>query len=76
LPVGIATQKQHLVSRLVVDKSAQQLKNFFDVAVELIQVIARACRHDHLSQFNAEDLTTWRQEMAQLSGVAYGGIGA
>ena len=73
-PVGIATQKPHLVSRLVVQKSAQQLKNFFEASVELMQVMARACGHSHLSEFNADDLTTWKREMADLSGVRYGGV--
>jgi len=73
-PVGIATQKPHLVSRLVVESSAIQLKNFFDASIELMQVMARACGHDHLSGFTLEDLTTWKKDMADLSGVAYGGV--
>ena len=73
-PVGIATQKPHLVSRLVAEKSAQQLKNFFEASVELMQVMARACGHDHLSKFKADDLTTWKRDMADLSGVSYGGV--
>lgn len=74
-PVGIATQKPGLVRRLQVDKSAQQLANFFDASVELMQVMARACGHDHLSKFNSADLTTWKRNMADLSGVSYGGLG-
>ena len=74
-PVGIASQKPHLVSRLVVEKSAEQLKNFFEASTELMQVMARACGHTHLSQFNQNDLTTWKKDMADLSGVAYGGLG-
>ncbi len=73
-PVGIATQKPHLVSRLVVESSALQLKNFFEATVELMQVMARACGHDHLSKFAIDDLTTWKTHMAELSGVAYGGV--
>ena len=73
-PVGIATQKPHLVSRLLVDKSAQQLANFFSASTELMQVMARACGHDHVSKFNQDDLTTWKRDMADLSGVAFGGI--
>ena len=73
-PVGIATQKPHLVSRLVVEKSAERLTNFFDASVELMQVMARACGHDHLSKFNIDDLTTWKKGMADLSGVAFGGV--
>jgi glutamate synthase domain-containing protein 2 len=74
-PVGIATQKPHLVSRLVIESSAKQLKNFFDASVELMQVMARACGHDHLSKFTIEDLTTWRKHMAELSGIDFGGVG-
>ena len=75
-PVGIATQKPHLVSRLVIDKSAERLASFFAAAVELMQVMARACGHRHLREFNAGDLVTWKSEMAKLSGVEYAGVGA
>jgi glutamate synthase domain-containing protein 2 len=73
-PVGIATQKPHLVNRLQIEKSARQLTNFFEASVELMQVMARACGYSHLNQFQPEDLTTWKREMADLSGVAYGGV--
>ena len=73
-PVGIATQKPHLVSRIVVERSARQLHNFFSAATQLMQVMARACGHDHLSKFAPGDLTTWKREMSDLSGVAYGGV--
>ena len=73
-PVGIATQKPNLVSRLLVDRSAQQLANFFSASTELMQVMARACGHDHVSKFNQDDLTTWKRDMADLTGVAFGGI--
>ena len=73
-PVGIATQKPGLRSRLVVDESARRLAQFFESAVELMVVLARACGHDRLDQFTADDLTTFDREMAHLSGIAYGGI--
>ena len=73
-PVGIATQKPELVSRLVVEKSARQLANFLDASVHLMQVMARACGHDHLSKLCFDDLVTWKKEMATLSGVAFGGV--
>ena len=72
-PVGIATQKPHLVSRLVADSSALRLKNFFDASTELMKVLARACGHHSLSEFDLSDLTTFDQQMADLSGVAFGG---
>jgi len=73
-PVGIATQKAHLWRRLKIDKGAEQLNNFFRASTELMQVMARACGHDHLSQFVVDDLTTWNREMAHLTGIAYGGV--
>ncbi|WP_037265697.1 glutamate synthase-related protein [Roseivivax halodurans] len=73
-PVGIATQRPHLVNRLVVETSARRLATFFAAATELMQVMARACGHDHVAKFEARDLTTWKREMAELSGIAYGGV--
>jgi len=72
-PVGIATQKPHLVSRVIVDKSADQLARFFETSVDLMKILARACGHDHFNQFDRSDLTTWKRDMADLSGVPYGG---
>jgi len=36
--------------------------------------LARACGHEHLNQFNANDLTTWKKDMADLTGINYAGI--
>ncbi len=74
-PVGIATQKPHLVERLVVEESAKRLTNFLSAATELMTVMARACGHDHLNGFELDDLITWKQEMSRLAGVRYGGVG-
>ena len=73
-PVGIATQNPQLRQRLKVETDARQLDNFFRAATELMQVMARACGHDHLNQFCSDDLTTWNREMAHLTGIAYGGL--
>jgi glutamate synthase domain-containing protein 2 len=75
-PVGIATQKPHLRQRLDIDTAAQQLNSFFRATTELMQVMARACGHDHLNKFCIDDLTTWSREMAQLTSIAYGGVSA
>lgn len=75
-PAGIATQKADLRQRLNVDKSARQLKNFFEASTELMTVMARACGHDALSKFNQNDLSTWHREMAMLSGIRYAGVGS
>ncbi|MGI9521333.1 MAG: glutamate synthase-related protein [Hyphomicrobiaceae bacterium] len=73
-PVGIATQKPHLTSRLIVEKSADRLKNFLETSVQLMQVMARACGHEHLNEFKQSDLTTWKHDMHRLSGVRYAGV--
>jgi len=36
--------------------------------------MARGCGHDRLDRFSPEDLTTWKRDMALLSGVKYGGV--
>ena len=73
-PVGIATQKEHLRQRLDVKESAKRLNNFFNASVELMKVLARACGHTHLNQFNAGDLTAWKKDMADLTSIDYGGM--
>lgn len=72
-PVGIATQKPHLRQRLKIEKGAAQLNNFFRASTELMQVMARACGHDHLNKFCIDDLTTWEREMSHLTSISYGG---
>ncbi len=74
-PVGIATQREDLRSRLPVDEAAHRLARFLRASVELMQVMARACAHDQFDQFCVDDLTTFDREMASLAGIAYGGGG-
>jgi nitrite reductase/ring-hydroxylating ferredoxin subunit len=73
-PVGIATQQPHLRARLPVDEAAQRLDRFLRASVELMQVLARACGHSHLNQFAIDDLTSFDRNVADLAGVAYGGV--
>ncbi len=72
-PVGIATQRENLRARLIVDEAAKRLDRFFRASVHLMSTLARACGHTRLSQFSVSDLTTWNRELAYLSGVAYAG---
>lgn len=73
-PSGVATQNPELRRRLDVDAGAKRLARFFDASVKLMQVMARACGHHSLSEFGKSDLTTWKRDMAELSGVAFGGL--
>lgn len=73
-PVGIATQKESLRSRIIIEQSAKQLHNFFVASNELIKVIARACGHDSVSKFNLKDLSTLEYDMHSLTGINYAGV--
>jgi glutamate synthase domain-containing protein 2/CDGSH-type Zn-finger protein len=73
-PVGVATQKPELRARLHVQPAAEKLGRYFNASVELMQVLARACGHSTLSDFNERDITTWKKAMAELSGVRFAGV--
>lgn len=72
-PTGVATQRPELRARLDVDKGARRLARFFNASTELMQVMARACGHDHLSKFEVGDITSWRKEISDLTGIAFAG---
>ena len=74
-PVGIATQKPHLRERLVVVPAAARLDRFLRATADLMRVLARACGHRHLRDFSSDDLTTFKPEIAALTGVRFGGVG-
>jgi len=73
-PVGIATQKEHLRSRLIIEASAKQLHNYFDATNNLIKVIARSCGYDNVAQFNNDDLSTFDYDMHRLTGIPFAGV--
>ncbi|MFQ6678206.1 MAG: glutamate synthase-related protein [Fidelibacterota bacterium] len=73
-PVGIATQKDHLRSRLLIDKSAQQLANYFSATNDLVKVITRACGCNDISQLSVNDLTTFNNTIQKLTGINYSGL--
>jgi len=75
-PVGIATQKESLRSRLIVESSAKQLATFFSASSDLIKVVARACGHDDVGKFNFDDLSTFDFDIHKLTGIPYAGVNA
>jgi len=73
-PVGIATQKKSLRSRIIINESAKQLHNYFEATNNLIKVVARACGYNDVSKFNELDLSTYDFEMHKLTGINYAGV--
>lgn len=73
-PVGVATQKEDLRKRIVIETSAKQLHNFFSATNELLKVVARACGHDSVRKFNENDLSTLNHDIHLLSGINYAGV--
>jgi len=68
-PSGVATQKPELRKRLDVAAGSERLARFLRSSTALMQVLARACGHDHLSRFNRNDLAAWRRDMQELTGL-------
>jgi len=71
---GYATAREDLRARLVVEQPARQLKNYFEATVDLMKILARTCGHSHLKKFSRDDLTTWKRDVAYLTGIAYAGV--
>ena len=73
-PVGIATQRNDLRARLIVEESARRLANFLGASTHLMKVLARACGRSHLREMCMDDLTTWKRAIADLTGISFGGV--
>ena len=73
-PVGIATQKENLRSRLLIESSAKQLHNFFEATNQLLKVVARSCGHNDVTKFNFDDLSTYNYDIHRLTNINYAGI--
>ena len=73
-PVGIATQKENLRERLVIQSSAKQLANFFEATNDLMKVIARSCGYNDFTQFCSADLSTFNWDIHKLAGINYAGV--
>lgn len=73
-PVGIATQRENLRARLIIESSASQLYNFFTATNDLIKVISRSCGYNNITGFNQGDLSTIDYDIHKLTGINYAGV--
>jgi hypothetical protein len=56
-------------------RSAARLARFLAASSELMKVMARARGPSRLDQFSQNDITTWKREMADLTGIKFAGVG-
>ena len=73
-PAGVATQKPELRARLKVQNGAERLQRYLEASVELMKVLARGCGYNHFNQFCKGDITTWKRDIADLTGIEYAGF--
>ncbi len=73
-PAGIATQDPALRARLDPEAGAERVATFLRAAVELMQVMARACGHARLADFGLQDIATWDRQLADLAGIPFAGV--
>jgi len=73
-PVGVATQKEDLRKRLVIQSSAKQLSNFLLATNDLMKVISRSCGYNSFKKFNDTDLSTFNRDIHLLTAISYAGI--
>ena len=66
-PMGIATQKENLKNKSLIDKSAKQFASFVSTSNDLIKVIARSCGHDDIRKFNFNKLSKLYYNIHQLT---------
>jgi len=57
-----------------VQSDTEKLARYFGASVESMQMLARACGHDDSSKLCADDITTWKREMADVGGVRFAGV--
>ncbi|GAA5192572.1 glutamate synthase-related protein [Ferrimonas gelatinilytica] len=74
-PSGIATQDPSLRRRLDTVEGPKRVARYLKSATALMAVMARACGHDRLADFNLEDLATADRELVALAGIPYVGVG-
>ncbi|WP_302761831.1 glutamate synthase-related protein [Christensenella hongkongensis] len=63
-PMGIATQDPELRARLLVEKGAQRVGNFLNVAAEELRAFARCTGHGNIHELSMDDIETTSSELS------------
>lgn len=72
-PAGITTQDPELMARFDPVKGGRRLANYLKVMTLEVQTIARACGHNHIHNFEPEDLCALTIEAAAMARVPLAG---
>jgi methylamine---glutamate N-methyltransferase subunit C len=72
-PAGITTQDPELMKRFDPVKGGRRLANYLKVMTLEVQTIARACGHNHIHNFEPEDLRALTIEAAAMARVPLAG---
>lgn len=73
-PVGSSTEKLELHKRLDVQFGTQKRERYFGAPIEITQFSSRACGQHCQTDFTHCDITTWKKERTDFSGVRFDGI--
>ena len=71
---GNRDTRNELCPRLIIYSLAERLTRFLGASVDLMSVLARACRHENLSECSPEGLTTIDRDMAYRIGAHYSSL--
>ena len=72
-PAGITTQDPKLAARLDPETAGRRLYNYLKVMTLEAQTLARACGHNHLHNFEPEDLCALTMEAAAMAKIPLAG---
>jgi len=74
-PVGITTQLPKLMERLDVDEAADSVTNYLNALTMEIQLFARACGKNRVSDLDPNDLRALTYDVSLMTGVDMVGLG-
>ena len=81
--MGLQIDTQPLAGMRDIDRSERgehflrhrpPVSQYFKATVELIKILACVCGYAPLNQFCADDLTTWKRDIAYFTGINYAGV--
>ena len=60
------------LKKIDITKYYMRLTKFFNASIDLIKILARACKRKHFNKSYTNYLTTWKKEMSEFSSISFG----